>query len=346
MRASLLALLLLGPVCWAASWLPTSPPPQLQQHWDSFQRCFISPEGRVVDTGNGNISHSEGQGYAMLMASAVGSEQQFERLWQWTQANLQQRSDDKLLIWKWRSDTPHTPDLNNASDGDIAVAWALLRAAERWRNPHWRQQALELITHIEQSLLRQQSGDWWLLPGVQGFEHAEGTEYNLAYWLYPALVHFSRIQPQSSWQQLIDSGLQLTRDSAAATELGLPADWLLLTPDGELQQSGERRGRFGYEAIRIPLYLCWARGCNQVPDTLRFWLAQQPEPPAWVDIHQQAHAPYPLSHGAKQIRTLLLQGQNHTPPQPCSAEQPGDYYSAVLAMLAVLASHEQSDYSL
>ena len=37
-----------------------------QAEWLAFRNRFIAPEGRVVDTGNGGVSHSEGQGYAML----------------------------------------------------------------------------------------------------------------------------------------------------------------------------------------------------------------------------------------------------------------------------------------
>ncbi len=337
----LLCTLLLAGQSWAASWLPRQQPSLLQQHWDSFRHCFIDPTGRVIDTGNGHISHSEGQGYAMLAASAVGSEAQFEQLWSWTRQHLQQRRDDQLLIWQWQPKAPHTPDLNNASDGDIAVAWALLRGAQRWQRSQWQQQALQLLAAIEQHLLRTQGEQVLLLPGIDGFSHDDGHEYNLAYWLYPALRSFAQHQPKGPWQPLIDAGLQLLRDSSQANELGLPADWLLLSHDNQLQQQGERRGRFGFEAIRIPLYLCWANACEQLPDSVRYWLARQPQPPAWIRLDGQQQASYPLSPGAMQIRELVLTGRSTAPPAQCTPEQPGDYYSAVLALLAVMASDEQ-----
>lgn len=30
--------------------------------WSAYKGAFLDPGGRVIDTGNGNISHSEGQG--------------------------------------------------------------------------------------------------------------------------------------------------------------------------------------------------------------------------------------------------------------------------------------------
>ena len=49
--------------------------------WPAFKARYMAPEGRIVDTGNGGISHSEGQGYGMLLAEAAGDRAAFDRLW-------------------------------------------------------------------------------------------------------------------------------------------------------------------------------------------------------------------------------------------------------------------------
>src|SRR5487761_2690925 len=59
--------------------------------WQDWSKRFVRPSGRVVDTGNHGISHSEGQGYGMLLAVAAGDRPAFDRLWAWTRANLQIR---------------------------------------------------------------------------------------------------------------------------------------------------------------------------------------------------------------------------------------------------------------
>ena len=99
--------------------------------WDTFKQGFVEADGRVVDTGQARISHSEGQGFAMVFATHYDDRPTFERLWQWTQRNLQVR-DDALLAWRWESQRGVT-DRNNATDGDLLVAWALVRASEKWR---------------------------------------------------------------------------------------------------------------------------------------------------------------------------------------------------------------------
>ena len=37
--------------------------------WQAWRDRFVMPDGRVVDTLQGQASHSEGQGYGMVLAS-------------------------------------------------------------------------------------------------------------------------------------------------------------------------------------------------------------------------------------------------------------------------------------
>ncbi len=41
-----------------------------QRAWSEFRTRFLTADGRVVDTGNQGVSHSEGQGYGLLLAAA------------------------------------------------------------------------------------------------------------------------------------------------------------------------------------------------------------------------------------------------------------------------------------
>nr|WP_301540442.1 glycosyl hydrolase family 8 [Proteus mirabilis] len=47
---------------------PMTQATETQAGWQQFKARYITPEGRVIDSANQNISHSEGQGYGMLMA--------------------------------------------------------------------------------------------------------------------------------------------------------------------------------------------------------------------------------------------------------------------------------------
>ena len=54
---------------------------QAGQAWEAYKARFLMTDGRIVDTGNKNVSHSEGQGYAMLMAVASNDKAAFDRIW-------------------------------------------------------------------------------------------------------------------------------------------------------------------------------------------------------------------------------------------------------------------------
>src|SRR5699024_2190397 len=104
---------------------------RLELSWALYQQWHIQPEGRVVDDGNDGISHSEGQGYAMLLAAKLNSSGIFARLWSWTRNNLLIRDDD-LAAWRYDpAKQPAVTDINNATDGDLLIAHALALGGRR-----------------------------------------------------------------------------------------------------------------------------------------------------------------------------------------------------------------------
>ena len=68
----------------------------------------------------------------MLFSVAFGDQQTFDLISGWTARNLA-RSEDALHIWRYLPNQhDHTPDHNNATDGDLVIAMALNRAAQLW----------------------------------------------------------------------------------------------------------------------------------------------------------------------------------------------------------------------
>lgn len=227
--------------------------------WIRYKERFIDPSGRVIDTGNGNVSHSEGQGYAMVLAVAADDKLAFERIWQWTRQHLMVRSDG-LLSWRWSpASTPPITDPNNASDGDILVAWALAEAGSRWAKDDYTRASRTLAMSIGKRLLVVTDGRHLLMPGATGFsaeEHPDGYVVNLSYWVFPALLRLSHVAPEVPWSKLSGTGLDLSSQAAFGPHK-LPPDWLALTANG-LKPAKGFATVFGHDSIRIPLYLIWA----------------------------------------------------------------------------------------
>lgn len=324
----------------AACIFPAEARPIQTDNWQDFKHRFIQPEGRVVDADQGNISHSEGQGYAMLIAVSHDDQATFDLLWKWTKENLQVRPDN-LLSWRWTPEKGIT-DRNNASDGDLLVAWALLRAHNKWHKPEYLQSSQKIAKDIREKLLRRTTHGLILLPGLEGFEKQEGISINLSYWVFPAIDEIGTADPAPEWQELAKSGIDILQ-YARFGRWGLPPDWLLLT-----EMVGPSNGfakQFGYNALRIPLYLLWSH--RETAALLKpyreFWSYFKGARflPAWTDLKDDSVSSYDASTG---IHYLAQWVTNFPKPLSLKAHKTENdgYYSSVLMLLAEMASKERS----
>lgn len=312
--------------------------------WQQYQARFVAPDGRVVDTGKHAISHSEGQGYGLLSAVHHDDRAAFKRIWQWTQQHLRVR-DDRLFAWQWAPDRG-VLDRNNASDGDVYIAWALLRAGEHWRSTAYLDEARQILADVKRKLIRDHAGYTVLLPGGEGFTATDHVVLNLSYWVFPALDAFARRDPDPLWTQLRDSGLRLLA-AARFGEFGLPADWIALSATGAVTIADTFPKRFGFDAVRIPLFLYWAKEADRrLYDPYARFAARYPAPavrPAWIDLVDGTGAAHPASTAFNTIIALAAQASAGTaaPVTPPQVEQTQDYYTASLILMLQQAASAQ-----
>jgi endoglucanase len=328
-RRAFVRALALGAMTTACSPGKSVPPPALDCWWQAYRDRFLDPSGRIVDTGNGGISHSEGQGYGMVFAVLAGDLDAFARMARWTEATLRRRSD---ALHSWRYD-PRSPvpvgDPNNAADGDLLIAWALALAGTKSGNGAYAAQSREIRAAIDRLCVTERFGRRVLLPGVQGFASGSELVLNPSYYVWPALDTFARLDGAARWGRLIADGEALI----AMARFGpnhLPSDWVALSGHDELAPARDRPPRFGYDAIRVPLYAAAGRRARLVEPVAAFWsqrLAQMHALPAWIDVVTGEEAAYPLSEGGLAVAANLLHR-----PQPASLAR--DYYAASLQMLA------------
>jgi endoglucanase len=318
-------------------------PGQVEAEWAKYRDRFVTGDGRVVDTGNKEVSHTEGQGWAMLFAETAGDRASFARIWRWTRDNLQRR-DNALFSWRFDPADGNSPiaDPNDASDGDILIAWALIRAGNRWGEPEYKEVAQRVLADIRRRLLVMTSGRLVLLPGEAGFKGKDGVTVNPSYYVYPALKEFAKVQPSPQWQRLRRDGLGLLAE-ARFGRWGLTPDWIAVDKKGGVEPDANFPPRFGFNAIRVPLYLIW--GGDATPERLAsyldFWNDYGRKPaPAWTDLKDNSVAPYAGSTGFQAITQLARSiGQAEPPALPTIADN-DDYYAASLTLLAMIAQRE------
>ncbi len=320
-------------------------PPQgigtAQDDWVEFRRRYLLPEGRVVDTGNRNVSHSEGQGYAMLAAVRADDQGSFGRMLAWTLANLKRR-EDNLCSWRYQPDQqPNVTDPNNATDGDLFIAWALLEAGTRWGNADHRRRAIAIARDLLRSCTGQQNGRWVLLPGAYGFQGRSRTVLNLSYYAFAAMRALGREVGDPVWGRLEEDALVLLRQ-ARFGRFGLPPDWLELRANGDVTPADGWPARFSFDAVRIPLNMVWAGLADHpsVNAAVGFWAdPDHRATPAWTDLRSGQLAPYPAHSGIVAVARLstaaiLARGDASVMPRIGTAP---DYYAAALTLLSRMA---------
>lgn len=96
----------------------------IAQAYARWRRTFVVSDGgglKVVAPEMNNRTVSEGMGYGMLIAAAMGDKETFDGMWSWTRSRL----TNGLLGWDNGSG-------GSATDADTDIAYALLMAAKQW----------------------------------------------------------------------------------------------------------------------------------------------------------------------------------------------------------------------
>ncbi|MDY6321440.1 MAG: glycosyl hydrolase family 8 [Succinivibrio sp.] len=306
--------------------------------WDEYKARFLSPEGAVTDSYNNGMSHSEGQSYGLMFALAYNDTAAFEKILGWTETHL---ADPKtgLHYWAYKpKEADPVADKNNASDGDLLMAWALLKAGKAWKRKDYTQKAEQLAQAIAQNVSVNFAGYQVLLPGLEGFYRNSSVVVNPSYLILPALRDLANATHDKKFADLYSDGKRLL-NAIAAMQLKVPLtpDWAELDAQGKVAPASDWPARSSYDAIRVPLYVYWDDPESPLLKPWRAWFSSYPDTknPAWVNVTTGEVANYPEPDGLKAVRALTL-GQ--PVDEPVIAES-DDYYNASLKILAFLAKN-------
>jgi endoglucanase len=234
-------------------------------------------------------------------------------------------------------------DRNNATDGDILVAWALLRAGRAWNDADYRRASAKLAQSALDHASAEVSGRIVLLPGVQGFLLPDGgAVINLSYWIFPALLDFKATFNDERWGKVLDSGLALVDQAGAAGRP--PPDWIALHADGRLRPAPEQPNVVGYNAYRIPLYLLWAGFPKDeaIPRFDALWDDRADGMPMVIDAASGKVVERSLDTGYLGLPDLvscILGSSGFSDPPGLRAAEP--YYPSTLLMLTRVVQRER-----
>jgi endoglucanase len=225
--------------------------------WAAWKEAYLAADGRVVDAMQQGASHSESQGYGMLLAAIFGDNATFDLISNWTEQNLAIRSD-ALLAWRWLpADSGAVPDLNNASDGDLFYCWALVIRGQRDGNGAMLDRAKAIANDLVAKcvvLSPDGSGRLLMLPAAQGFTEEGTANINLSYYMPLAMNEVAQATNTPVLTKCAADGVDMMRMLAAE---GPMPDWIGVGPTGFFV-SPKQSDRNGYEAMRVGLFLIWS----------------------------------------------------------------------------------------
>ncbi|SAK58024.1 endo-1,4-D-glucanase [Caballeronia hypogeia] len=239
-----------------------------------FVERVVQADGRVIDRSTEvQQTTSEGQSYGMFFALVANDRAGFDRLLNWTRANLSANQFDasnvRLPAWQWGRKPDGSfgvMDPNSASDSDLWIAYDLFQAGRLWKEPAYTKLAYALATQIAKQEVADLPGlGPMLLPGPQGFRTGDVTRLNPSYLPLPLLRGLAHEMPDGPWAKL-------AQNTAKMIKVTSPRGY---APDWAAYQSGQfvvdpKNGDVGsYDAIRVYL---WAGMASASDPLARPWL--------------------------------------------------------------------------
>ena len=223
-----------------------------KSRWQRYKEIFVAKDGRVIDFKNEDTTHSEAVGYTLSLAIQYRDLETFKKVAKWMRDNLKTNAAG-LSGWLWGKDRDgkwHQLDMNNATDGDLWIAYAFLKAYEWTKNLRYKAFALKRIEAIRKHLAYKIAGRTFLLPGLKGFVSKDHIILNPSYCLLHIYEQFSQYDDAPFWKGLYNDAVWLLEKSRYGP-FALHPNWIYLYRNGSVAPARDRC--YGYDALRVPL---------------------------------------------------------------------------------------------
>jgi endoglucanase len=237
--------------------------------WENYKKEYIDPNSfRVVDKQKDGITTSEGQSYGMLMSVWMDDKVTFDKIWEWTQNNLQ-KPNTNSFSWLWGKNPKGEYKVlaeqggdNVATDGDIDIAFSLIKASKKWNNPQYLASAKLIMNDIWTNEVIITKNGKYLLAANDLEKKYNKTEVlvNPSYFNTAAFHEFAKVSMEDNWNRLAADSYEFLEKSSESNldfdkSAFLPPDWILVNIDnGAVKPTGNKdfSSRYSYDSARIP----------------------------------------------------------------------------------------------
>ncbi len=220
-----------------------------------------STMSRIVDKESRTVS--EGQGYGMLIEALLphgvesDDEQIFNALWKFSRSRPSSICSN-LMNWKY--DPQNIKDDDSAFDGDADIAYALIKAAEKWGSGgvvNYKNEALKVLNDIWNCTIGLDSK----LPLLGDWVEQDGTKYNqytarTSDFMLGHFRKFAQFTGDDKWLEVVTATQNALKEVQNETT-GLVPDFIKKDSHGHYVavENGfleENDGDYSYNACRVP----------------------------------------------------------------------------------------------
>lgn len=246
-----------------------------------FLDTYVKSNGRVSRIDQGGDTVGEGQAYGMLLAAAIGDEERFNKIWDWTKRNL--RGDEGLIAFLWNKG--RIVDPKPASDADLDAARALLLASCRFKQPGLRAEGLRLGNRILRSETAEVAGEPLLVAGP--WARTPKIIFNPSYFSPATYAALGNASGDARWSALAASSQEMT--NALMPDAGnLPPDWAVIENDKPVAsgppQDPTADPQYGFDAVRTLIRYAEDPSPEGRRIAARAWPAFEGRPPAQIPV--------------------------------------------------------------
>ena len=235
--------------------------------WNGYTAHFLDDQGRVIDPRIADRTTSEGQAYSLFFALVGNDREDFDRILNWTQANMAKGDlQNHLPGWLWGKNKDGVwtiLDTNSAADADVWMAYTLVEAGRLWNAQVYSNLGRKMMNQIaEREVVDLPGFGLMLLPGPVGYQH-DSPQTVRSWTLNPSylpLFLFERmasIDPVGPWQHI---ALGIPRLLQQSSVHGYPMDWVEYLPGDGFFPAPQQPGKDAqpplgsYDAIRVYLW--------------------------------------------------------------------------------------------
>ncbi|GAB6065488.1 glycosyl hydrolase family 8 [Aquifex pyrophilus] len=235
--------------------------------YEIYLKNVIQEDGRVIDWHNNGVTHSEGIGYTLFLSVIFGDKETFYKVLRWMEYNMGFNKFG-LIPWLWgeKEGKWGVIDYNDASDGNMWIAYSLLLGYEKWGDKSLKELALRIIEAIKEHNIYKGEKCLYILGGSEGFLNDRYVVINPSYYFPPIFDKFYKYDKDEIWKKLKKTTEKIFK-KFVVTDILLYPEWVYI--NRKSCKAEEFKGVMGFNAIRIPIWIHLSEGFGEVKRRLK-----------------------------------------------------------------------------